>query len=281
MDSSKLFGTFRGSTALTFYRPAGNNIYNVDNRISSFYNTTTTQPNTEHNYLYYNTTGVAWRFRPYQLNGGSGVRSPSIYWGDLSASNSVFDLTNAHYLTYNGVSGRFVPYQKQVMTVRQFPGSTFDSAKLSTQQILVMNDSTIANDNAFNIVVGSQLGIGASTTNLMLPYMSMNNSGLTLQNACYNRNIFINTNVYISFTSIGNGATFTLYIYLADVIIGESTMSCKNGQNSLAIFANTVLKTTVADVGKKIFFKIKYTAGDATPLTIVPFSQFYASVRTL
>jgi hypothetical protein len=281
MDSSKLLGTFRGSTALTLYRPIGNNIYNVDNRISALYNTTTTQPTTAYNYLYYNTSGVAWRFRPYQLNGGSGIRTPSIYWLDMTFSNSVFDLVNQHYLTYNGANSKFVPYQKQFMTVRQFPGSTFDSAKLSTQQILVMNDSTTPSNNAFNIVVGSTLGIGASTPNLMLPYMAMNNTGITLQNACYNRNYFINTNVYISFTSIGTGATFTIYIYLNNDILAQSTMACKTGQNSLVIFCNTLLRTTIDDVGKKIYFKIKYTAGDATPLTIVPHSQFYGSVRTL
>jgi hypothetical protein len=154
-------------------------------------------------------------------------------------------------------------------------------SKLSSGLILVLNDTRVAADNAFLVPTGISQGIGPSTENLLLSYLASNNTGTILQNACYNRNMLINANIYFSLTSIGNGATFTLYIYLETVIIAESTMSCKNGQNSMTLFVNTVLKTTVADVGKRIFYKIKYTAGDATPLNTIAPTQFYASVRTL
>jgi hypothetical protein len=281
MDSSKLLGTFRGSTALTLYRPIGNNIYNVDNRISALYNTTTTQPTTANNYLYYTAGSPNWLFRPYQVNGGTAIRSPSIYWRDMTASNSVFDLTNQHYLTYNGDNNKFVAYQKLFIVNRSLPGAPLSDSKLSSGRILVLNDTTISNDNAFLSPTGINQFISAFTPNLLLSYLTCNSAGVLLQNACYNRNMLINANIYFSLTSIGNGATFTFYIYLADVIIAESTMSCKTGQKSLTLFVNTVLKTTVADVGKRIYYKIKYTAGDATPLNTIAPTQFYASVRTL
>jgi hypothetical protein len=284
MDSSKLLGTFRGSTALTLYRPIGNNIYNVDNRISSLFNTTTTQPTTANNYLYYTAGSPNWLFRPYQLNGASGIRTPSIYWADVSGSNSVFDFTNQHYLTYNGVSGRFVGYQKLFLIVRNLPGVGLDDAKLRTQNIFQLNDTSSGATRANNAFIGPiapNQFLSAFTNNLLEPYLTSNSAGVLLQNACYNRNFFINANIYISLTSIGNGATFTFYIFLNDVILAESTMACKTGQNSVMLFVNTVLKTTVADVGKRIYYKIKYTAGDATLLTTRTPTQFYSSVRTL
>jgi hypothetical protein len=285
MDSSKLFGTFRGSTALTLYRPVGNNIYNVDNRVSSFYNTTTTQPTTVHNYLYYNTTGVAWRFRPYQLNGASGVRTPSIYWADVSGSGSVFDTTNACYLTYNGSSGRFVPYQKLFVRIQGVPSTGLDNTKMRTQaiyQLNATNSGAIRATNAFIQGIQSPFVFNSpATTNFLETYLTCDNTGILFQNSFPNRNFFINGSIYISLSSIGNGAKFTFYIFMGNDILAESSMVCKNGQNSVTLFVNTVYRGRVEDVGKIMLFKLKYTAGDATILTTTTPTQYCASIRTL
>jgi len=286
MDSSKLFGTFRGSTAVTLYNPIGNNIYNVDNRISALFNTTTTQPTTASNYLYYRTTpSPNWIFRPYQLNGASGIRTPSIYWGDVSGSGSVFNITNSHYLTYNGVSGRFVPFPKLFVRILGFPSTGLDNTKMRTQAIYQLNDTSSGATRATNAFIqgipSPAVFLSATSDNLLLPYLTCDNTGIIFQNEFYNRNFFINGSIYISLSSIGNGATFTFYIYLGNDILAQSTMACKNGQKSVTLFVNTIYKSTVADVGKKMLFKLKYTAGDATILTATTPTQYSATIRTL
>jgi hypothetical protein len=271
MDSNKLIGAFRGTGVRpNLYRPLVNNVYSTDNRIRNLYDFRTVVPTATLNYMYLTAGTPPWNYRRYLFSSTSASDGQqSIYWKDMRGS-TLGNASRNMSITYNSLNNSF--YQLQKMSFNQFASYlTLDTTKLLTGGIFNLNNGVDTEQNAYTSNTAIPfVNISNYSSTILSPYIQTSNSGIVLTNAFYNRNYFINASIYIDFLTVNTGATFTLYIYYGDNIVGQASLGCVAGEKNKILFANAVINSTVADVGKLINFKIKFTG---TILTMDLFSM--------
>lgn len=261
MDDIKLSGTFRSGTRPIIYRPIANGVYNVNNSLINLYDVTTTQPTTANNYMFYRTLVPNWGFRQYAFTGGI-QGGQSLYWSDvIGTAGSTFN-SNSLGLTYNQIDSKFYHYQK--LHLRLHSQATLSNTKLLTGGIFNLNANVVVANSAYTTGGSPQASIGTALISVLPVYLSDTTSGILLSNACYNRNFYVNGSIFMPLNTVSTGGTFTLYIYLGDDIKSQVSLSCISGERSKTLHINTVIRTTIADVGKTIVFKIRYAGAILT-----------------
>lgn len=266
MDSTKLIGAFRGTGVRpNLYRPLANNVYSTDNKIINLYDFRTVVPTTTLNYMYLTAATPPWNYRKYLFSSSSTtIGQQSIYWKDMRGTIAFGQINNMSIM-YNSLNNSF--YQLQKPSLNQFASYlVLDPTKLITGGIYNLNNGVDTAQNAYTSNTAIPfVAVSNYNSSILSPFIQSSNSGTVLSNSFYNRNYLVNASIYIDFTAVNTGATFTLYIYYGDDIISQATLGCVAGEKNKTLFANAIINTTVADVGKLLNFKLKFTG---TILTI-------------
>lgn len=258
MDSIKLIGNFKNSAPRTIYRPAGNNVYNSTSKLSSLYDTNITSLLNKQVLYFLSPT-----YRNKLLTFTTG-RLVNIFWGDMvgnsSASNSA-----SQTLTYSNGTNRFVQFQRQSSTT-YMSGTNLDTTKLNTGAIYsLLNTFDTANYVARGTVNRNNTTV---STTAMSSYLLSDTTGILIQNECYDRNFEINAFISIPTSTFSEGASFKIFIVLANVLetttIAETQVYCNSTSDSLNINLYGAYRTSVNDVNKVFDFKIQYLGTDLT-----------------
>jgi hypothetical protein len=277
MDSTKLIGVFRGASIRpNLYRPSANGVYNTNDKLINLYNFRTTQPTVADNYMYLTSATPPWNSRRYQFTSGGFNGAPNPYFRDLLGQS--FGVPS-HNFMYNGVTSNFYQIQKPFI-LQQAGYLSLDATKLLTGAIYNLTSTAVASENAYTANAMPFANLSAYDSAIQTPYLTNSNAGTLLSNACYNRNYLVAGTLSFNMLTVNTGATFTLYIYLGDDIKSQISVGCISGETNKTMFINTVINATVADVGKLINFKIKFTGSILTLPSFNPL-QIYLSYTTL
>jgi len=253
MDSLRLIGRFKNSTARTIYRPAGNNIYNSTSKLSSLYDTTITS--LANNQVFY---FLSPSYRNKSLTFTTG-RTSNIFWSDMVGNSSAAN-SASQTLTYTNANARLVQYQRLTSSTTVLL-INLNTTKLNTNAIYSMLNTFDTANYVINPASTIRNNTTVSTT-AMPSYLLSGTSGILLQNECYNRNFEINAYIQIPVTAFSVGASFKLYIVLWNVVettvIAETQVYCNSINQPLNINLYGAYRTSVNDVNKLFDFRIQY-----------------------
>jgi hypothetical protein len=211
--------------------------------------------------MYYKTVAPNWGFRRYGFTGGI-QGGQSLYWSDVIGTTDTTSNVNSLGLTYNQIDSKFYHYQK--LHLRLHSQASLSNTKLLTGAIYNLNNNIVVANSAYTTGGSPQASTGTALISVLPSYLSNTNAGILLSNACYDRNFYVNGSIFMPLNTVSTGGTFTLYIYLGDDIKSQVTLSCISGERSKTLFINSLIRTTVADVGKTIVFKIRYAGAILT-----------------
>jgi hypothetical protein len=269
MDSIKLIGSFKGSSVITIYRPAGNNIYNSTSKLSSLYDTNITSL-LNNEVLYF----LSPTYRNKLLTFTTG-RTANIFWGDMlgnsTAANSV-----SQTLTYSNATNSFIQYQR-LHSSTTIVLISLNATKLNTNAVYSMLNSLDTANYALRFPFITRNNTVVSTT-AMGSYLTSETTGIVIRNECYDRNFEINAFIQINATGFSAGASFKLFITLGTNIIAETQVYCNSITQPLNINLYGAIRTTVDDIGKNFDFKIQYLGSG---LTVLSDGQISYAVKTL
>jgi hypothetical protein len=274
MDTKLLIGIVKGSTALTVYRPVAENVYNQTLKIGNLYDVNITTP-LNNQILYflspsYRNKGLI--FQP----GTTGAGNVNIFWGDMIGEQFTALNSLSQTLTYNNALNKFVQYQR-LHSSAQGSNASLNATKLITNGIFsLINTNTPVANYGFSSV---SVAYGNTTVNVSITpsYLVASNSGILLQNGCYNRTFEINGFLSVPLTTFTDNSSFILYVYLGDTVINQTSVSCRTGDIVKYINIYSVINTTVANLGQKIDFRIQYTGSVLTTTA----GTFSFSVKSL
>ena len=257
MDTKTLIGVVKGATALTVFRPFAENVYNQTLKIGSLYDVNITTPlNNQILYFLYPTyrnKGLI-----FQTGAVGGAGNANIYWGDMIGEQTPAVNSLSQTLTYNNAIDKFVQYQR-LHSSAQGSNMTLNNTKLITNAIYSLtNTNTPSANYAFSSGSVAYANTTVNTT-VMASYLVASNSGILLQNGCYNRTFEINGFISIPLTTFTDNSNFILYVYLGDTVINQTSVVCRTGDVIKYINIYAVINTTVANLGQKIDFRIQYT----------------------
>ena len=261
MDTKTLIGVVKGATALTVFRPVAENVYNQTLKIGNLYDVNiTTQLNNQILYFLspsYTNKGLI--FQP----GTSGTGNVNIFWGDMIGEQFTTLNSLSQTLTYNNALNKFVQYQR-LHSSSQGSNMSLNTTKMITNGIFSLtNTNTPVLNYAFT---GGSVAYGNTTINttVMASYLVASNSGILLQNGCYNRTFEINGFISIPLTTFTDNSNFIVYIYLGETVINQTSVCCRTGDIIKYINIYSVINTTVDNLGQKIDFRIQYTGSVLT-----------------
>jgi hypothetical protein len=274
MDTKLLIGIVKGSTALTVYRPVAENVYNQTLKIGNLYDANITTP-LNNQILYFLSPSYRNKGLIFQT-GTTGAGNINIFWGDMIGEQFTALNSLSQTLTYNNALNKFVQYQRLHSSAQGVNG-TLNATKLITNGIfsLINTNTPVANYGFSSVSV--TYGNSAINATVMPSYLVASNSGILLQNGCYNRTFEINGFLSIPLTTFTDNSSFILYVYLGDTVINQTSVVCRTGDIVKYINIYSVINTTVANLGQKIDFRIQYTGSVLTTTA----GTFSFSVKSL
>jgi hypothetical protein len=262
MDTKLLIGIVKGSTALTVFRPIAENVYNQTLKIGNLYDVNITTP-LNNQILYFLSPTYRNKGLIFQTGIVGGAGNANIYWGDMIGEQTPALNVLSQTLTYNNAIDKFVQYQR-LHSSAQGSNMSLNTTKMITNAIYSLtNTNTPLANYAFSSGSVSYNNSAISST-VMASYLVASNSGVLLQNGCYNRTFEINGFISIPLTTFTDNSSFIVYIYLGDTVINQTSVSCRTGDVIKYINIYAVVNTTVANLNQKIDFRIQYTGSVLT-----------------
>jgi hypothetical protein len=257
MENTFLIGLIKGQTIPnTVYRQIGGNVYNQSNKLTNLSDTNITTP-LNGQILYYLSPTYRNKFNTFQTG------TSNINWGDMigfaTNGSNLFSQT----LTYNNATQKYVQYQRLHSSING-NAMQLDTAKLITGGIYSMTVSNFPT-TFYAFTSGSATNVNSVvSTTIMATYLTAASTGITLTNGCYNRAFEINGFLNIPLTTFTDNSLFTVYVYLGETIINQTSVVCRTGDIQKIINIYAVVNTTVANVGMKIDFRLQYTGSTLT-----------------
>ena len=274
MDTKTLIGVVKGATALTVFRPVAENVYNQTLKLGNLYDVNITTP-LNNQILYFLSPSYRNKGLIFQT-GASGAGNVNIFWGDMIGEQFTTLNSLSQTLTYNNALNKFVQYQRLHSSAQGITAS-LNTTRLITNGIYsLINTNAPSTNYAFS---SASITYGNTTVNVsvMPSYLVSSNSGILLQNGCYNRTFEINGYIFIPLSTFTDNSSFILYVYLGNTVINQTSVSCRTGDVVKYINIYAVINTTVANLGQKIDFRIQYTGSVLTTTA----GTFCFSVKSL
>jgi hypothetical protein len=276
MDTKTLIGVVKGATALTIFRPIAENVYNQTLKIGNLYDVNITSP-LNNQILYFLSPSYRNKGLVFQT-GTTGAGNINIFWADMIGEQLTALNALSQTLTYNNAINKFVQYQR-LHSSAQGSNATLNATRMITNGIFSLINTNTPSANYAFFGGSATVAYGNTTVNInvMASYLVSSNSGILLQNGCYNRTFEINGFISIPLTTFTDNSSFILYVYLGDTVISQTSVSCRTGDVIKYINIYAVINTTVANLGQKIDLRIKYTGSVLT----VGAGVFSFSVKSL